>query len=162
VKRVTVGMLLATMVAGTALAGPAGAATARQDRPRYHELRCDVSARQPRVITSPRRVQGRASVTSFNSGSEIHKVVIWTFLQWFDGDRWKRIAIYKRSWFNVNSGTTFRTSVTKECGGAEHFIFRTKVTGWVFDDNGDLRLKRRDTAPAASGTTLPCSGAAGF
>jgi hypothetical protein len=157
-----VGLLLATMLVGMVSADPAWAKTPRRDGPRYHELRCDVAARQPRVITSPRRVQGRASATCFNSGAEIHKVVIWTFLQWFDGDQWETIAIYKRSWFDVNSSTTFRTSVTKECGGAEHFIFRTKVTVWVFDDDGDLRLKRKDTAPAASGTTLPCGGVAGF
>jgi hypothetical protein len=88
--------------------------------------------------------------------------VIWTFLQWFDGDQWKTIAVYKRSWFDVNSGTTFTTSVTRTCGGTEHFIFRTKAKVWIFDGSGDLRLTRTDIAPAASGTTLPCGGVAGF
>jgi hypothetical protein len=162
VKRVTIGLLLATMVVGMASIDPAWAKSAEQDRPRYHQIRCDVSARQPRVISSPRRAQGRASATCRNSGSEIHKVVIWTFLQWFDGDQWKTIAVYKRSWFDVDSGTTFNTAVTITCGGTETFVFRTKVTVWVFDGNGDLRLKRKDTAPAASGTTLPCGGVAGF
>jgi hypothetical protein len=161
VKRLTVGLLLATMVVGVGLVAPVGARTT-QVRPRYHQIRCDVSARRPRVIDSPRRAQGRASATCYNSGAAIDEVVIWTFLQWFDGDRWKTIAIYKRSWFDVNSGTTFKTAVTKTCGGTEHFIFRTKVTVWIFDGYGDLRLKRKATAPAASGTTLPCGGVAGF
>jgi hypothetical protein len=162
VRRLTVGLLLAALVVGMGSADPAGARAARQDRPRSLQLRCQVSARQPRVITSPRRVQGRASAACDSGGPDIHKVVIWTFLQWFDGDQWKTIAIYKRSWFNVSSGTTFKTAVTKECGGTEHFVFRSKVTVWVYDADGDLRLKRKDTAPAASGTTLPCGPVAGF
>jgi hypothetical protein len=161
VKRFTVGLLVATIIVG-GLAAPAGAGTAQQGRTRYHEIRCDVSARQPRLITSPHRVQGRASATCYNSGAQIHKVVIWTSLQWFDGDQWKTIGIYKRNWFDVNSGTTFNTSVTRTCGGREHFIFRTKVKVWIFDGYGDLRLTRTDKAPAASGTTLSCGGVAGF
>jgi hypothetical protein len=161
VKRLTVGLLMA-MAIGVGLVVPAGARMAPQVQPRYHEIRCDVSARQPRVISSPRRVQGRASATCHNSGAQIHKVVIWTFLQWFDGDLWKTIGIYKRSWFNVNSGTTFSTAVTRTCGGTEHFIFRTKVKVWIFDGDDDLRLTRTDMAPAASGITLPCGSVAGF
>ena len=163
-KKLSIGALLAAMVVGMLTVVPASATGTRSPAPRYHELKCGVSAKVPRAITGPRRLQGRATTICTNSGDDIDRIVIWTFLQWFNGfEDWQTIAINKVTKNDVASGTTLNTSVTRSCeGGRENFLFRTKVTVWVYDSYDDLRLKKTKKAPGASATQVPCGTTEGF
>jgi hypothetical protein len=166
VKRVSLAALAATMVVGLFAVSPANAQTTPNE-PAYHEVACAVNALAPRVIYSPKRVQGRGEVSCTNSGSRIDRIVVWTFVQWFccTETQIQTIALNKRTFDNVASGTTLRTAAARECTSATGFsyLFRTKVMIWVYDSYGDLVLSKKDVTPGGGAfKQLPCGDENGF
>jgi hypothetical protein len=164
VKRLSIGALLGAMLVGVLSLAPASAVGTGSPAPRYHELECRVSAKVPRAITGPRRLQRRAATTCTNSDSPIDRIVIWTFLQWFNGfEDWQTIAINKVTKHDVASGTTLKTSAVRSCdGGRLNLLFRTKVTVWVYDSYGDLQLKKAKKVPRFRAETVACGTMEGF
>jgi hypothetical protein len=164
VKRLSIGVLLAAMLVGMLSVTPASAVGTGSPAPRYHELACSVSAKVPRAVTGPRRLQGRAATTCTNGGSPIDEIVIWTFLQWWNGfEDWQTIEINKVRKHDVASGTTLKTSATRSCDrGRENFLFRTKVTVWVYDSYGDLQLKETKKVPRFRAEQVACGTTEGF
>ena len=158
------GHLGVEMLVGMLSVTPASAVGTGSPAPRYHELACSVSAKVPRAVTGPRRLQGRAATTCTNGGSPIDEIVIWTFLQWWNGfEDWQTIELNKVRKDDVASGTTLKTSATRSCDrGRENFLFRTKVTVWVYDSYGDLQLKETKKVPRFRAEQVACGTTEGF
>ena len=168
-KRAALAVVALTLAMGMVSTSPASARTEARTGPRYHELACSVNGLAPRLIFSPKRVQGRGEVTCTNSGSVIDRVVVWTSLQWFccTETQIQTIAINKRTFNDVASGRTLRTAATRLCDPSDvafAYLYRTKVVTWVYDSYGDLRLKETDFTPGG-GTFKqvgPCGDEDGF
>lgn len=134
--------LAAIMVVGLMSAVPAQA---------YHELACNVQAQLPTVEQDPKRLVGRATTRCTNSYSTMDKIVVRTQLQWFccTETQIQTIATSQQTFYDVSHGRTLYTRAVRACPPDTGFdyLFRTKVTTWVYDDFAGLLKRKVDFAP---------------
>ena len=167
VKKVSLAFLAAMMVLGLAVSPSAAQAVQPVAEPGYQALACSVNALAPRVISGPKRVQARGEVRCTNSGDRIDRIVVWTWVQWFccTETQIQTIALNKRTFHDVASGATLRTSAARGCTSETGFayLFRSKVVIWVYDSYDDLVHTQKDFTPGGGlFKQLPCGDADGF
>jgi hypothetical protein len=165
-RTLSLGLTVAIAVAMISTLAPSASAGPTAPAPR-RALACSVNALAPRVIFGPKRVQARADVECTNRGKRISRIVVWTSVQWFccTETQIQTIALNKRRFHDVASGRALRTSATRRCTNATGFnyLFRSKVVVWVYDDSGELQLRKRDFTPGGGlFKQLPCGDADGF
>jgi hypothetical protein len=166
-RTLSLGLTVAIAVAMIATLAPSASARRSGGPAPRRALACSVNALAPRVIFGPKRVQARADVECTNGGKRISRIVVWTSVQWFccTETQIQTIALNKRRFDDVASGTTLRTSATRRCTNEVGFayLFRSKVVVWVYDASGELLLRKRDFTPGGGlFKQLPCGDEDGF
>ena len=165
-RTLSLGLTVAIAVAMIATIAPSATARPSGPAPR-RALACSVNALGPRVIFGPKRIQARADVRCTNGGKRISRIVVLTSVQWFccTETQIQTIALNKRRFDDVASGTALRTSAMRRCTNEVGFnyAFRSKVVVWVYNTSGELLLRKRDFTPGGGlFNQLPCGDEDGF